>query len=128
MPEPLLEEERFKTKFCTIPANSGIPLKNNKLEDNLIDVSMDTFPWFGADLQMKRLISQDIPKFAGIAAYGLSITQNNKYLLTTCSYNYAHFQSGYFNPYKKIETISKIQKHFNENPDKYHNWQRKNDL
>lgn len=127
MPEPILKEERFKTKFCTIPANSGIPLKNNKLEDNLIDVSMDTFPWHGADLQMKRLISQDIPKFAGIAAYGLSLTQNDNYVLTTCSYNFAHFQAGYFNPHKKNETIIKIQKHFRENPDKYYNWQRKND-
>lgn len=123
MPQPLLEEERFKTKFCTIPVNSGIPLKNNNLDDNLIDVTMDNFPWFGVDLQMKRLISQDIPKFAGIAAYGLSITQNNKYLLTT-SYNFTRFQSGYFNPYKKIETISNIQKHFYENPDKYYNWQK----
>ena len=120
MTEPLIEEEKMKTKFCTIPVN-GEPISGGikNFDDYLIDVSMDHFSWWSADNQMKRLIAEDIPKYAGLSAFGLNIYEDEKYSLTSCSENLTDFQSGYFNPHKKIETVEKIKLHFERFPKRY---------
>ncbi len=113
MTEPLEENEKMEIKFCTLPANGEpIPGGIENLEDHLIDVKMDYFSWWSADNQMKRLIAEDIPKYAGLSTFGLNIHENGEYSLTSCSVNLADFQSGYFNPHKKIETVEKIKLHF----------------
>ncbi len=67
---------------------------------------------------MQRLISSEIPKYAGILCFGLT-KRDNEYWLETVSVKYSSFEKGYFNPNLKKETILKVANHFKNNPSKY---------
>lgn len=118
--EPLKEEEKTIINYCTIPANSGQTFEKGKtFEDYLIPVKMDAFQWFSADKQMQRLITTDLPKYVALLCFGLTQKTNDEFWLETVSAKYSDFQTGYFNPNLKSETIQKVKDHFLKNELKY---------
>ena len=115
MTEPLLDSEKMDITYSTIPVNSGKKFTFEEYEKSIIDVKLDHFSWFSADNQIKRLISRrDLPKFAGISAFGLNYN-GETYSLSSCSEELAAFQLGYFNPNKKPDTIKQVEIHFENN-------------
>ncbi|MDX5346230.1 MAG: hypothetical protein LPJ89_06715 [Hymenobacteraceae bacterium] len=119
MPEPLNNKELLTIPFATKPLDVDNPEGNKGIFDDMVNVSYDWFPIFSTDSQMKRLLSYDIPKYAGISAVGLNFYSNGKMGIHTCSQDYWGFQKGYFNPHTKVETIDKISFHFSNKKNLY---------
>jgi len=118
--EPLMDSEKTVIDFCAISADSNERIKEGgKIEDYFVKVKVDNFQWYSADKQLQRLISTGIPKFVGLMCLGLSQNNNGNYLLNTTSQKYRCFETGYFNPNRKCETIEKVRKHFEDNPFRY---------
>lgn len=118
--EPLKEEEKTIINYCTIPANRGETFEKGKtLDDYLVPVKTDNFQWFSADKQMQRLITTDLPKYVALLCFGLTKKTNNEFWMETVSVKYSNFQTGYFNPNLKPETIQKVKDHFFKNKSKY---------
>ncbi|MBZ4043364.1 hypothetical protein [Flavobacterium hibisci] len=121
MTEPLLNHEKWEIDFCTIPANGDEKIAKGKtLEDYLVKVKMDTFQWYSADQQMKRLISTDVPKYVNLLCFGLSKNTMGEYVMDSCSVKFSDFGKGYFNPNLKHETIEKVKTHFENFQHIYH--------
>lgn len=113
MSEPLIDSEKTEIDFCTIPANSDEKIPEGKsFEDVLVKVKLDSFQWYSVDKQMKRLLSEEIPKYVSLLCFGLSQSINNEYFINTCSEVLADFQKGHFNPNLKESTIQKVKTHF----------------
>lgn len=102
MTEPLLDHEKVILPLATKALDMDNPLNNEGVMESFVDTKFDHFAWYSADNQMRRLITQDIPKYAG-----LSCCDDGTYRFNTCSYNLAHYSDGYFNPYTKESTIQK---------------------
>jgi len=117
--EPLKDHEKMPIDYCSLPVGDYTPFEKGKtFEDYLVKVKLDHFQWYSADKQMQRLISSEIPKYAGILCFGLT-QRDNEYWLETVSVKYSSFEKGYFNPNLKKETILKVANHFKNNPSKY---------
>lgn len=120
MTEPLLDHEKDEIDFCTIPANSDQKIPPGKtIKDFYVKVKFDPFQWYSVDKQMQRLLSSDIPKYANLSCFGLSIDSKGKYSMSSCSSHLYNFQKGYFNPHAKEETILRIKSHFEKFPALY---------
>ncbi|MBO6517236.1 MAG: hypothetical protein JJ975_11860 [Bacteroidia bacterium] len=118
MTEPLKENEKMSTKYSTHKANSPEPPKVS-FEDSLIDVKVDHFSWWSADNQIKRLLAFDIPKYVGVSAIGLNVKEDGGFSYSSCSQEFWGFESGYFNPHRKDETLQRLKDHFDKYVGKY---------
>lgn len=119
MTEPLLEDEKLDIDYHTQPLDVDNLLNNTGFVESKIKVKHDHFSWFSADKQMKRLISQDIPKYVGIGCLGLDYSKNGRYSLNSCSRELSGFQNGYFNPHKLDSTVEKVKTHFLKHRETY---------
>lgn len=118
--EPLKDYEKTTIDYCTLPANSDERIEEGKkIEDYLVEVKIDNFPWFSADKQLQRLVSFEIPKYVGLKCLGLSYNDNGLFSISSVSMKYNGLETGYFNPHRKKETIEKIKNHFEQNPLRY---------
>lgn len=119
MTEPLEESEKSTIKFDLVPFDIDNPKNNNDFMKNALDVKFDHFSQFSAENQMKKLISKDIPKYVGLNTIGVNILKDGS-LISWFNYDFNNgFSSGYFNPYKKTETIEKIKYFFKNSPNKF---------
>ncbi len=115
MTEPLRENEKQTIKLDLTPLDVDNPMNNKNFMKNIVNVKFDYFASYSCENQMKRLITKDIPKYVGIITLGVNITDKGE-LLTYINHDFNHrFSSGYFNPYKKEETIEKIKTYFIKN-------------
>jgi len=118
--ELLEDEEKLDIDFCTIPANGDEKIeKGEKLSDYFVNVKMDHFQWFSVDKQITRLVSTEIPKYVALMCFGLTKKSDKEYWMETVSRKYLGFETGYFNPNSRKETIKKVRKHFLKNQEKY---------
>lgn len=126
MTEPLLDEEKMDVKLSTVPANSSSDDKIDfdNLEKYFIDAKRDHFGWVATDNQMRRLITSELPKYIATQCFSLEIDVRNKISLSTPSRSLRDFESGYFNPNLKNETIEKVRNHFNNFPNRYQKQER----
>jgi hypothetical protein len=110
MTEPLSDHELKEMPVSKHPIDMDNPLVNtmDKWNDT-VNVKWDWFGHFAADTQMKRLIAEDIPKYAGLSCAALSVHGPGDFSLATCSQDFWHFQDGYFNPHMQQETIQKVR-------------------
>ncbi|MDY7395600.1 hypothetical protein UMM65_10130 [Aureibaculum sp. 2210JD6-5] len=119
MTEPLKENEKQTIKLDLTPFDMDNPANNDKFMESTINVKYDHFSQYSAENQMKKLLSKDIPKYIGLITVGVNLTDKGK-LLTSFNHDFNNgYSSGYFNPYKKLETINKIESFFTENKDKF---------
>ncbi len=117
--EPLKDYEKSTIKLDLTPFDIDNPTNNNDFLKNTIDVKFDHFSQFSAENQMKKLISKDIPKYVGLNTIGVNIQKDGS-LITWFNHEFNNgFSSGYFNPYKKNETIEKIKNFFEKSPNKF---------
>ncbi len=115
MTEPLRENEKQTVKFDLNPFDIDNPQNNENFMKHTVNVKIDHFSQYSSVNQMKRLISKDIPKYVGITTLGVNITDKGD-LLTFINHDFnLAFSAGYFNPYKKQETIEKIEIYFSKN-------------
>lgn len=118
--EPLLEEEKMDLEFSMIPLNSGItPEKGKTYEDYLINTKLDYFSMWSSDNQIKRLMTHNIPDFAGINCVGLDFLEDEKVLWTFSLRGNEDFAKAKPNPQTLPITILKIKLHFKKFKDKY---------
>lgn len=120
--EPLPELMKTSIKLCTLPVGDDTKYEPGKtFEDYLIDIKADYFSWASADTQLKRLVAAKIPKFVSLYCCGLDKMKDGNYKYSQVSEYLAPLASGYFNPYKKNETIERVKAHFCHNRDIYIN-------
>jgi hypothetical protein len=125
MTEPLKDLEKKAIKFPKQVLDIDQGLKNQpEFWNDTIDVQWDWFGLFSADKQMKRLIAEDIPKYAGLSCGCLSVYGDGDYSWGSCSQDFWHFQHGYFNPHTRPETIERVRLHFEQNPGRYEDKKR----
>jgi len=109
MTEPLDDQEKATIKYDPEPFDMDNPANNDHFMINAEHIKYDHFSRYSALLQMKRLLSRDIPKYVGINTIGVN-AQIDGSLLTWYNYDFNNgYCSGYFNPHKKMETINKIE-------------------
>ena len=119
MTEPLVEEEKDDVDYIREPIKiDGDPEGLRKYQER-IKIKADFFSGRSTDNQIRRLLATDLPKFVGINAQGLNYYEDGKKGLASCSQDYWHFLSGYFNPYTLKQTIEKVEAHFNHFRHKY---------
>jgi len=119
MTEPLLENEKQSIKFDLMPFDLDNAYNNKDFLKNTVNLKVDTFSWFSAENQMKRLISKEIPKYVGLCTVGVNVSSENN--LVTCfnlDFN-TRYEAGYFNPHLKTETIQKIEHFWNMNKNSF---------
>ena len=119
MTEPLLESEKLQIKRTKVAANSGLKIDTENLENNFEDIKVDFFPWISTDLQMKRLITSDLPKYVSLQCLSIDIDKDGRVSYSYPTNDLRFFEKGYFNPHNKSTTIKKIKKHFENTPEKY---------
>lgn len=119
MTEPLKDNEKSIIKLDLTPFDMDNPTNNKYFLKKTVDVKFDHFSQFSAENQMKKLISKDIPKYVGLNTIGVNIQKDGS-LITSYNHDFNNgFCSGYFNPYKKTETIEKIKYFFKKAPNKF---------
>lgn len=117
MTEPLLENEKQTMKFDLNPFDVDDSTSNKEFLNHIVDVKVDTFSWFSAANQMKRLITKDIPKYAGLCTVGVNVSSDGS-LITYFNHSFnTRFEAGYFNPHIKTETIEKVKLFWSNNRD-----------
>jgi hypothetical protein len=119
MPEPLLESGLKETLLGSLGIDTDNPDSYFDMSDeaNFERIKIDPFPWFSAETQIKRMISEGFPKYIGIEAIGVSMDKGGKLVLT--GVEFYGFKGAYFNPKKKQETQQKIKAHFEANSEFY---------
>ncbi|MCK7590470.1 hypothetical protein M0G43_07800 [Subsaxibacter sp. CAU 1640] len=118
--EPLNDNEKGIIDFCTLPVGDNVKFeKGKKFEDYLVKIKFDGFQGFSVEKQIQRLISNDIPKYAALICLGITQKPDKSIWLETVSRKYSCFETGYFNPHAKKETIQKVKNHFLVNQSKY---------
>lgn len=119
--EPLKENEKTTVKYDLTPFDIDKPLNNNDFLKNIEPVKFDYFSQLSAENQMKKLLSKEVPKYVGLNTVGVNI-QKDGGLITCFNFDFNNkYCSGYFNPYKKTETIDRIKNFYEKNPDEFKN-------
>lgn len=119
MTEPLKDNEKATIKFDLAPLDMDNPQNNSGFLKNTLDVKFDHFSQFSAENQMKRLVSKDIPKYVGLNTIGVNIQKDGS-LITWFNHDFNNgLSSGYFNPYKRTETVEKIRNFFEKSQQKF---------
>jgi len=122
MTEPLLEREKTMIQQCKKPIKLNDPSPENLANfKDTEEVGWDWFGLFATDQQMKRLLTHDIPKYAGLRCGELAYFGEEEFQWSTCSQDYWPFEAGYYNPHKKVETIERIKDHLLNYPHRYMN-------
>lgn len=121
MTEPLKEKEKASVKYDPIPFDMDHPEKNGHFMENAIDIKYDHFSQYSAVIQMKRLLSRDIPKYIGLNTVGVNIEKDGR-IITWHNYDFNNgYCAGYFNPHQKVDTVKRIEAFFKNNEAKFEN-------
>lgn len=120
MPEPLLDGEKTTIKYYPTPLNLDFPMSNHSVMENGINLKYNHFAQFSVENQMRKLLSKDLPKYVGLNTIGVNCSKKDGRLVVWFNHDFnLHFCSAYFNPYKKRETIEKIEKFFRNNSSEF---------
>lgn len=105
-PEPLLDEERAAIKI-------GFPISESG--ETEVDSKYDQFAANSSLVQMKKLVSKEIPKYVGLNTVGVNKIKGGG-LVTWFNHDFnMNFGSGYFNPNMKDSTIEMVKAYFDKN-------------
>lgn len=106
MTEPLNEKDMTVIPFHTkpIPHNDPPPYETEL-------VKMDWLPGESIARQMKRMIRSGLPKYIAMTSFALNFSFDGSWL-TTSSQEFTGYESGYFNPNTRTETINAVKQHF----------------
>lgn len=117
MTEPLNDHEKITIPYMGEIGEgaSTIPLD----EREPINIRSDLFSIWSLNIQMKRLISREFPKYVGLQTVGLNISKNGQMHLAFSFDFHSKYEAGYFNPKTSKDTILKIKKYLQEQPDKF---------
>lgn len=115
MPEPVPEKEKQTITFDTAVFDLDTPKNNGQFMQNTLEVKIDPFPMFAVENQMKKLVSKEIPKYVGLCTIALTVNAKGDFQSWhNLDFNLG-FESGYFNPNVKSETIEKVKKFWEAN-------------
>jgi len=109
--EPLSDEEKVPIKFMKRPANAEeTGARNLPGLDEFEIIKHDWLPMFSENTQMKRMLSYDIPKYVGLKTLGMHFSADGNFRLGY-SYDFHCYETGFFNPHRKTETVNAVKEH-----------------
>jgi hypothetical protein len=112
--QPLPNEQKPEIKFMKRPANiEEQPGRILPGIDEFELVKWDWLPFYGRDIQMKRLLSYDIPKYVGLKVITMNFYADGSYGLGF-SMDWQDFEMGYLNPHRKRGTVDLIKLHHSQ--------------